>query len=329
MMNILALVPDERAPSCRFRVRQFIEPLAGEGIGLVIREIPRGPGARKILFEAAGDFPAVILHRKLLGRTDFRRLRRFSRRLIYDFDDAVIFRDSNASRFDSRRRRKRFQRLVRGVDLVLAGNDYLRQQASAAGVRAEVFPTVVDTGSSPSRSREGEDPVIGWMGTSSNFIYLSLIREPIRSLLRDRPETVFRVVADRPPDLPGLPVDYRQWSRRDEAAELAGFAVGVMPLSDDPWTRGKCALKLLQYGAASLPSVASPVGANRSAVREGETGYFARTGEEWRNRLEELLLSPEKRREMGSAARRLVEEEYSLSAAAPRLVRIIQRVSGD
>ncbi len=329
MINILALVPDEQAPSCRFRVRQFTGPLAGEGIGLEIREIPRGAATRRNLLASAAGFPAVILHRKLLRRADFRRLRSSARRLIYDVDDAVIFRDSNASRFDSRRRRRRFRRLAEGADLVLAGNEYLSRQASSAGVRAEVFPTVVDTGSFLPRTPDRVRPVIGWMGTSSNFLYLSLILNPIRLLLREHPEIAFRVVADRPPDLPGLPVDYRQWSRSGEAAELAGFSVGVMPLFDDPWTRGKCALKLLQYGAASLPSVASPVGANRAVVREGETGYFARTGEEWRNRLEELLGSPEKGEEMGHAARRLVEERYSLAAAAPRLARIIRRVSGD
>ncbi len=327
MINILALVPDEGAPSCRFRIRQFAGPLAGEGIGMEIREIPRGRSARKRLLESAADFPAVILHRKLLGRADFRRLRREALRLIYDFDDAVIFRDSNASRFDSRRRRQRFRRLAGEADLVLAGNEYLSRQASSAGGRVELFPTVVDTEAFPARRPEGGRPVIGWMGTSSNFVYLSLIREPIRFLLRSRPETVFRVVADGPPDLPGLPVDYRQWTREGETAELAGFSIGVMPLLDDPWTRGKCALKLLQYGAASLPSVASPVGANRAVVREGETGYFARTGEEWRTRLEELLGSPEKRERMGRAARRLVEEKYSRAAAVPRLARIIRRVS--
>jgi glycosyltransferase involved in cell wall biosynthesis len=326
MINILVLVEDENAPSCRFRWRQFIEPLAADGLDLEIREIPRPTAFRKRLFREGEDFAGVILHRKLLRRNDFRLLRRFARRLIYDFDDAVMFRDSNASRHHSRARRLRFRRVIGGADLVIAGNEYLQQQASPGTARTELIPTVVNIGSFSNRSTAGEGKVIGWMGTASNFVYLSLIRNPLKALLQDRPDIVFRVVADRPPDLAGMPIDYRQWSENIEAAELAGFSVGVMPLFDDPWTRGKCAFKLLQYGAAFVPAVSSPVGANLSVIREGETGYFARSEEEWRCRLEELLDSPGKREEMGRSARRLVEKKYSLGFAAPRLAQIIRRV---
>ncbi|MDP8235398.1 MAG: glycosyltransferase [Candidatus Erginobacter occultus] len=326
MINILVLVEDEKAPSCRFRWRQFIEPLAAEGLVLEIREIPRQTALRKRLFRDGEDFAGVILHRKLLRRGDFRRLRRFARRLIYDFDDAVMFRDSNASRLLSRARRIRFQRVVSGADLVIAGNEYLQQQASPEAGRTELIPTVVDIGTFPHRPTPGEGKVIGWMGTASNFVYLSLICNPLKTLLQDRPDIVFRVVADRLPELAGIPLDYRQWSGKQETAELAGFSVGIMPLFDDPWTRGKCAFKLLQYGAAFVPAVSSPVGANLSVIREGETGYFARSEGEWRRRLEELLDSPGKREEMGRSARRLVETKYSLGFAVPRLAQIIRRV---
>lgn len=329
MINILALVEDEQAPSCRFRLRQFIEPLAAEGISLQIRELGRDRTRRRRILRDASQFPAVILHRKLLRRGDFRRLKRAARRLIYDFDDAVMFRDSNASQQYSRVRRSRFQRLVNGVDLVLAGNEYLRNQAQRAGGRTEVFPTVVDTSAFPPRIPAAEEEVIGWMGSASNFVYLSLILPALRSLLKDRPGLVFRVVADRSPALDDFPVDYRQWSKRDELRELYGFTVGVMPLFDDPWTRGKCAFKLLQYGAASLSAVSSPVGANRTVIRDGVTGYFARNEGEWRGRLEELLNSPQKREEMGRVARKLVERDYSLSLSAPRLARIIRRIAGE
>lgn len=327
MISILALVEDERAASCRFRIRQFVEPLAGEGIDLKVRGLDRDRTQR--LKEAAG-FPAVILHRKLLRPGEFRLLRRSARRLIYDFDDAVMFRDSNAPRQGSRQRHSRFRRLVSGADLVLAGNEYLGRLAAAAGGRPVIFPTVVNVASFPPRPPGGEGgEVVGWMGSASNFVYLRELANPIRSLLAPRPGLIFRVVADRPPELDGLPADYRPWSEDREAAELYGFSVGVMPLLDDPWTRGKCAFKLLLYGAASLPAVASPVGANRDVIQEGVTGYFARNPEEWLRRLEELLASPARREEMGRAARRLVEERYSLAAAVPRLAGVIRRIAGE
>ncbi len=328
MINILALVEDEQAPSCRFRIRQFIDPLAGEGIALKVRGLGRDRRARRRALDSSSQFAAVILHRKLLRRGDFQRLRRLSRRLIYDFDDAVIFRDSNASGFYSRGRRHRFRRLITGADLVLAGNDYLKDLARQAGAgKLVVFPTIVDTDAITPRPSEEKKKVIGWMGSASNFIYLSTLIPPLRDLFCARPDLVFRVIADRPPELAGLPVDFRRWSEAGETADLAGFTVGVMPLFDDPWTRGKCALKLLQYGAAGLSSVASPVGANRSVIRDGVNGYLADSPERWRSRLEELLDSPEKRERMGRAARSLVEENYSLSAAAVRLARIIRGVS--
>lgn len=327
MMNILALVEDEQSPSCRFRIQQFIGPLAGEGIALEVRGLGRDRRARQRALNCSSQFAAVILHRKLLRRGDFRRLRRLSCRLIYDFDDAVIFRDSNASGFYSRGRRFRFRRLITGADLVLAGNDYLKDQAQKAGAgKLVVFPTVVDTDAITPRPSVEKEKVIGWMGSASNFIYLSTLVLPLRLLLSSRPDLVFRVIADRQPELDGLPIDFRRWSEDNETADLAGFTVGVMPLFDDPWTRGKCALKLLQYGAAGLSSVASPVGANLSVIRDGVNGYLADGPEQWRLRLEELLDSPEKRERMGRAARSLVEENYSLSAAAVRLARIIRAV---
>lgn len=327
MINILALVEDEQGPSCRFRIRQFIGPLTGEGIALEVRGLGRDRRARRRALNCLSQFEVVILHRKLLRWGDFRRLRRLSSRLIYDFDDAVIFRDSNASGFYSRGRRLRFRRLITGADLVLAGNDYLKDQAQKAGAgRLVVFPTVVDTEAITPRPPVEKEKVIGWMGSASNFIYLSTLVAPLRLLLSSRPDLVFRVIADRQPELDGLPIDFRRWSEANETTDLAGFTVGVMPLFDDPWTRGKCALKLLQYGAAGLSSVASPVGANLSVIRDGVNGYLAEGPEQWRSRLEDLLDSPEKRERMGRAARSLVEENHSLSAAAVRLAWIIRGV---
>ena len=328
MISILALVEDERAASCRFRLRQFVGPLTEEGIALRIEGLVRDRKRRRRLLRSAADYPVTILHRKLLRRNEYRALRRAAPRLIYDFDDAVMFRDSNATRQHSRRRMNRFRRLVQGSDLVLAGNDYLKARTEDAGGRALTFPTVVDIGDYPSRPIAKDASVIGWMGSASNFVYLTEIISPIQELMGSRSNLIFRVVADRPPDLGSLPVDYRPWSEEREGSDLAGFTVGVMPLVDDPWTRGKCAFKLLQYGAARLPSVASPVGANRVVIQNGVTGYLAKDAGEWRSRLGELLDSPGRREEMGRAARQLVEERYSLAAAVDGLAHLIRRMIG-
>ncbi|GAH84774.1 unnamed protein product, partial [marine sediment metagenome] len=154
-MNILVLVPDKNEPSCRFRILQYLEPLEAFGITLDVVELSRGKDQRRESLEAAAEFNAVLLHRKLLNRFDCARLRRRAHRLIYDFDDAVMFRDSNAPRLQSRMRQRKFQRLASGADLVIAGNSYLAKLAAACNQKVSVIPTVVDLTPFP------REPVLG------------------------------------------------------------------------------------------------------------------------------------------------------------------------
>jgi len=320
----LALVPDPRAPSCRFRIRQYREPLSREGIDLTIADLGPGGRERRRLFDQAGDFDAVVVHRKLFNPLSLRRLRRRSRRLIFDFDDAIMFRDSNSPRRSSWQRRFAFRRMISQADLTIAGNDYLAGLASRGGGRVRVQPTPVDLALFPARPGGGGGRVVGWMGTKSNFLYLRLVSEPLRNLSRARPGLVFRVISDGVPALPGVPVAAERWSLLTEARDLAAFDVGIMPLIDDEWTRGKCAFKILQYFAASLPVVCSPVGTNREVVSEGVNGRFARSSREWEDALGALLESPETRERMGRAGRRLVEERYSLAVMAPRFAALLR-----
>ncbi len=266
----------------------------------------------------------MLVHRKLLNPFDFRRLRRKARRLIFDFDDALIYRDSNSPRRFSLSRRAGFRRLVSGVDLVIAGNEYLADLARPQGRPVRVLPTPVDLAPFPDRPAGEQSEVVGWMGTKSNFVYLRLAEEALRRLSRSRPGFVFRTVSDGDPALPGVRLDARRWSLESEVRELRGFGLGIMPLFDDEWARGKCALKILQYFAAFLPVVCSPVGANREAVSEGISGRFARSPGEWEEAIVSLLRSPEERARMGRAGRRLVEERYALLVLAPRFAALLR-----
>nr|HPJ72464.1 glycosyltransferase [bacterium] len=169
---------------------------------------------------------------------------------------------------------------------------------------------------------------IGWLGTSSNLIYLADIAEALAQAVSSAPGRRLVVVCDRDPELPGLDYEFRRWSPAVERNALAEFGVGIMPLRDDPWTRGKCAFKLIQYGAASIPVVASPVGMNRSVVKHGGTGYLASSPRQWAEALDRLLSDPRSRTEMGAAGRRLVEEEYSLEANLSRIVEVLEELVG-
>jgi glycosyltransferase involved in cell wall biosynthesis len=325
MMNIQVLIPDKNAPSCRFRVLQYQEPLKEFGINLDVAELGRNKAERRSVLDAAAGFDAVLLHRKLLNRFDYARLRRRARRLIYDHDDAVMFRDSNASRLKSRMRERKWERLVSGSDLVITGNKYLANLAAEYNRKVAIIPTVINLDHYSGEPSRSSGLVIGWMGTSSNFIYLSQIRDAMEEILRDHPEVTFRVVSDQTPDLSGISIESKRWSAADELSDLAGFDIGIMPIFDDPWARGKCAFKIIQYFASYLPVVCSPVGANREVVEEGVNGYFASSTEEWRRRLEELLASAGERKVMGRAGRKVVEDKYSLDVMIPRLAQVLRK----
>jgi glycosyltransferase involved in cell wall biosynthesis len=154
-----------------------------------------------------------------------------------------------------------------------------------------------------------------------------MIAPALERVVRRFPETRIAVCCDRPPDLPGLAVDYLPWSAKAEADFLATITIGVMPLADGPWERGKCSFKMLQYMAAGRPCVASPVGMNQQLLREGEIGRAAATIEEWTEALSALIADRTTAERMGMAGRNLAVARYSVAALAPRLAALLRRLA--
>jgi len=166
---------------------------------------------------------------------------------------------------------------------------------------------------------------LGWVGLPSTMKYLDIVVEPLRRLAQEIP-IEFRVVSSKKPEIEGVPLRFIPWEEASEAQELARLDVGIMPLSDDEWARGKCGAKLLQYMAAGRAAVASPVGVNRSILVDGETGLLARSGEDWYHALKFLAEHPERRAAMGRAGRSRVAEHYSLQTWAPRVAELYRKV---
>ncbi|KAA1054012.1 glycosyltransferase family 4 protein [Azospirillum argentinense] len=228
----------------------------------------------------------------------------------------------------------KFATLARNARIVLAGNPYLADWARGAGARdVRILPTVVDLTRYPvqplpelaaSPAGVGGPVTVGWMGSPSTARYLGLIGS---ALARLGPAVRLRVVGAAGRDLPcplPVPAAFVPWSEEGEAGELAGFAIGVMPLPDDPWERGKCGYKLIQYMAAGRPVVASPVGVNATLVQHGVNGFLAEDEASWTEAIGRLAADPDLRARMGAAGRRLVEERYNLGAAAPSLVQALR-----
>jgi glycosyltransferase involved in cell wall biosynthesis len=262
-------------------------------------------------------------------------------RIVFDFDDAIHLRADLAHGMgrglrrlgDTILRRDRsLPRLLARCALVVAGSPNLARYAREHAADVRLVPTVVDAQRYRVRSAPGDGPLtIGWIGAPPNVVYLEPLRPVFQSLAR-RFELRLLVGGPSRFDCPGVRVECRPWrhyaSTEEEAADLLGFDIGIMPLRDDPFAAGKCALKAIQYMAAGIPVVASPVGVNAEVVGDGECGLLASTPEEWEHALARLLADAALRARLGAAGRERALARYSIRAALPDLAAALRDAAG-
>jgi hypothetical protein len=248
--------------------------------------------------------------------------------VVYDFDDAFFHTyDSHPNALVRGLLGRKLEPLLRGAAAACCGNAYLETYASRFCEKTMLLPTVVDTDvyDSAPGPRPDRPVTVGWIGSPSTWPYMRPLLPSLRELAQSRGIRI-RVVgagpAARADAFPGL--DLIEWSEAREVEEVRAMDIGVMPLPDDIWARGKSGYKLIQYMACALPVVASPVGVNREIVTPGDTGFLATGDSEWRDALLRLIESPDLRRTFGQAGRRRVAERYSLQVQAPRLVTLLQ-----
>lgn len=259
---------------------------------------------------------------------------------VLDYDDAIFHNyDQHANSWARRLFGQRLDGLMAQATLVVGGNHYLAQRARDAGAPwVEVVPTVIDlarypypppTSATALAALPAADglPRVVWIGSPSTVPYLQLIREPLQALAARHP-FVLRVIGGGAVDLPGVQVEVVAWTEATEVENISACQVGVMPLLDSVWERGKCGYKLIQYMACGLPVVASGVGVNPEIVRHDENGFVANTADEWVTSLGKLLQSPSLRRQMGAAGRHRVENEYCIQKTAPRMAQLLRSAGG-
>ena len=328
-MRLLALIEGDNEVCCRYRIEAFAQAMAGQDMTLEIVRFDKGILRRIGNLREAKRADAVILQRKLLPLWQTALLRRWSRRLIFDFDDAVFQRDSNSSKGpESRSRSAKFRTVLSSCDAVIAGNDYLKQVASAHARpgRVRLIPTCIDTQKyRPAvHHRTGADARLAFIGQQTTLRLLDSAKEHFEAIAQRFPGMEFRQICDCSADFPGLSVILRPWSAESEAADLAECDIGVAWMRDDSWSLGKCGLKVLQYMAAGLPVVANPVGIHREMVIHGETGFIASTPQQWAEAVARLAADPQLRNKLGAAGRYLAEKRYSVTIWAPRFVDAIR-----
>jgi glycosyltransferase involved in cell wall biosynthesis len=314
-LHLVALVESASHVCCRYRITAFRPHLEAAGHTLVVRELAGGVMARLRAIRSVTTADAVILQRKLLSLPELVLLRRSARRLIFDFDDALWLRDSySAKGFESGKRRRRFEATLRRCDVAVAGNRFLADEARKHNPSVVVIPTCVNPAVYPLAKHDRPPGTVKlvWVGSSSTLQGLERNREMLDAVGQAVPGARLTVVCDRFPAFEHLPVDPVPWAEATEAMVIADGDIGIGWVPDDPWSRGKCGLKLLQYQAAGLAVVANPVGVQADIVKHGDTGLLAITTDQWVHAVRTLAHDPELRRRLGRAGREQVEREYSV-----------------
>jgi glycosyltransferase involved in cell wall biosynthesis len=331
-------VDDARGASTRFRVLAHLEALRAAGLEVVVRAPfgVRAPGALRrtcrlldLLRDSLGPARAdlLLLHRKTYPPPFAGWLHRQGLPIVFDFDDALYLPHPGARRAaaDPARFSRNFAATLEISSLAMCGNAELARHAGHTP--HVVIATPVDcTRFAPEALPPPRPATLGWVGHSDNLPDLEALAGPLGELSRRHAGLRLVVVSDRPPRLPGLPVEFRRWSLETEVSCFAGIAVGLAPLADTAWTRAKCAYRLLQYMALGIPAVAAPVGMTREVVADSENALLASSGEEWAGALDALLRDPALGCRLAASARRTVLEGYSLEVLSPRLVATLEGV---
>lgn len=345
-----------RSPGQRFRFEQYLGYLEQNGwtcdVSHLISEaddrVLYRPGGflrkggifvRSVLTRLADvvrarRYDVVFVYREaLMVNTDLieQMLARSSAQLVYDFDDAIWIPaiSTGNEALGWLRGASKVDRIIRRADLVLAGNEYLADHARALNSNVHVMPTTVDTDLyAPPPPRPEGRVRIGWSGSPSTAPYFdalapALVR--VQERFGDRVEV--RMFGDGKYASEQLGIRGVAWTRESEPVEVARMDVGVMPLPDDPWARGKCGFKALLYMAFGVPAIVSPVGVNTDIIRDGENGLLARTDDEWVDALTALIEDPARRHRLGMAGRETVVARYSVQATRERYLSLLDTLA--
>ena len=353
MLNVSALTIGLKTPSSRFRVRQYIEPLRKMGckvselrmpieryqtvpwIGSKVRARYMFPyyigwETLKIICSIPNVYRAnngdiVWLQKGLMN--GIVSLEPFLKKpFLFDVDDSVWLEKGRIGRFST-------AKIAQMSKVVLVGNEYLADWFSAYTKKIEIIPTAVDTEKfAPAEDRHLKKGtfIIGWTGSGLNLSYLYAIEDPLFYLQKKYKAVEYQIISDRKPAFRKIPpnkVKFIKWQPSIEAEAMKEWDVGLMPLSDDELTRGKCSFKMLQYMSTGLPVVVSPVGMNCKLLCKGKIGFSAKSDKQWFKTLERLFLNREESRKMGSIGRRIVEDEFSLTVISKKIYAVMEKVS--
>jgi len=338
-----------RSPGQRFRFEQFIPFLSQQGFSITYSHVinrwddkyfyARGYYLFKLwivikaffirLFDVlrASRYDVVIIFREahFLGTVFFEKMITLSKTpMIFDFDDAIWLNDvSNGNQnLGWLKKPSKTGKIIKRSNLVIAGNSYLANYAKQFSTSVHIIPTTIETGvQKPVNLTSNQSVCIGWTGSSTTLKHFQhAVPFLIKLKLKYGNAISFKVIVDEKFVVPELDLVSTPWNKETEIYDLNQIDIGIMPLPDDEWSKGKCGFKGIQYMALEKPAVMSPVGVNVEIIQDGENGFLASTENEWIERLSQLIESEELRKTMGKAARKTIEDRYSVDSQKNRLV---------
>jgi len=352
-MRVLAVVPSiyDTSPGQRFRLEQW-EPILRAGgveityapfetaelravlhkpgnVGAKLRTVTRNMGIRRKSIADLAAFDLVYIFREaaILGPPWFeRKIARSGVPVVFDFDDAIFhsYRSPSNGYLSYLKFPAKTAEICRLSTAIMAGNEYLADYARENNAAVTIIPTTIDTDKYQFLDKAERDTItIGWSGSFSTIQHLDTIREVLQELAKTE-KFKLRVIGTPSYELAGVDVEALPWRAESEIDDLAAIDIGLMPLPDDNWSKGKCGLKALQYMALGIPSICSPVGVNSTIIQDGENGYLAATADEWVGTIKRLMHSSELRARLGRAGRETVELEYSAKAVAPKVLEVFR-----
>ncbi len=342
-MKVLFLTQTtELGPSSRYRVYQLLPLLQERGIECTVSPAIDTQTYSRIYLQGGSKFSAWR-EAWQQRQTDLRRLGRFDavfvqkgvfpglhsrfertiaarKPMVFDLDDAIwLPRQGGSPLLRALHRERAVQGILCLATVVTVGNEFLAEYARRFNSNVVLVPSTVDVSRYP---QNADSAVVGWIGSSTTLPYLKSLGHAFRAL-----NVTPRVIASGDSNALGFPIDFRPWRLETESVELAQFGIGVAPLPNTPWERGKCGVKLLQYMACGIPAVASAVGVHKQIIQHGANGLLAETDTDWIKHLRQLLDDPVLRARLGAAARETVANRYDVRVAADGIANVLAAIT--
>lgn len=326
METVYFLIQEWNHPASRYRVLQYVPYLKESHIETKVALFPDSFREWMKFFSEIKGYRTVFIQKKRLWHWQLWYLKRKHVRIIYDFDDAIMFKSPVDGGGRSSKRQRTFARMARYSDRIIAGNQYLKSQALPYNQHITIMPTAIDTSKYTTKEycQRKEKITIGWIGSKSSLPFLQELAPAFDQVASQYNAVELKIICNDFFECNRMPVVKKMWALTDENADLQDIDIGLAPLPDHEWTKGKCATKLLQYLSVGIPVVCSPVGVHNEIIQEGVNGLFAASIQEWIEKIRLLIKDGALRERIGREGKKTVESSYSLKANIPKFIDIIK-----